>query len=56
MRTWIKAAIAVLVLAGLLVGADRIAVVVAQGQAADKLAGRQGITGKPSVSIGDFPS
>ncbi|MCX4747395.1 DUF2993 domain-containing protein [Kitasatospora sp. NBC_01287] len=55
MRSWIKAAIAVLVLAGLLVGADRIAVVVAQGQAADKLAGRQGITGKPSVSIGDFP-
>ncbi|MGF1427819.1 LmeA family phospholipid-binding protein [Kitasatospora sp. LaBMicrA B282] len=55
MRTWIKVTIAVAVLAGLLVGADRIAVVVAEGQAADKLAGRQGITGKPSVSIDDFP-
>ncbi|GAB2733404.1 LmeA family phospholipid-binding protein [Kitasatospora kifunensis] len=55
MRSLIKAVIAVVVLAGLLVGADRIAVVVAQNQAADKLAGRQGITGKPSVSIGDFP-
>lgn len=55
MRSWIKAVSAVAVLAGLLVGADRIAVVVAQNEAADKLAGHQGITGKPSVSIGDFP-
>ncbi|WP_146259007.1 LmeA family phospholipid-binding protein [Streptomyces tateyamensis] len=55
MRIWIKAAIAVSVLGGLLVGADRIALSVAEGRAADRLAGHQGITGKPSVSIGDFP-
>ncbi|GAA1228082.1 hypothetical protein GCM10009665_18190 [Kitasatospora nipponensis] len=55
MRIWIKAAVAVLVLGGLLVGADRIALNVAEGQAADRLAGRQGLSGKPSVTIEDFP-
>jgi hypothetical protein len=55
MRIWIKATIAVGVLGGLLVGADRIALSVAEGRAADQLAGRQGISGRPSVSIDDFP-
>ncbi|MFE0458670.1 DUF2993 domain-containing protein [Kitasatospora sp. NPDC058965] len=55
MRIWIKAAVAIGVLGGLLVGADRIALSMAEGRAADKLAGRQGITGRPSVSIDDFP-
>lgn len=55
MRTWIKWGIAVVVLCGLLVGADRIALSIAEGQAADRLAGRQGISGKPSVSIDGFP-
>ncbi len=55
MRTWMKWGIAVVVLCGLLVGADRIALSIAEGQAAEKLAGRQGISGKPSVSIEGFP-
>jgi hypothetical protein len=55
MRTWIKVTVPVVVLAGLLVGADRIAVGVAEGQAADKLAGHQGISGRPTVSIDDMP-
>jgi hypothetical protein len=55
MRIWIKAAITAGVLGGLLVGADRIALSMAESQAADRLAGRQGITGRPSVTIGDFP-
>ncbi|MFI9275026.1 DUF2993 domain-containing protein [Kitasatospora sp. NPDC052896] len=55
MRTLIKAAVAVLVLGGLLVGADRIALSVAEGQAADRLANKQGISGRPSVTIEGFP-
>ncbi|MFE9424418.1 DUF2993 domain-containing protein [Kitasatospora sp. NPDC006697] len=55
MRTWIKVAIPVVVLAGLLAGADRVAVGVAEDQAAQKLADRQGISGRPSVSIEDVP-
>ncbi|MCC9306620.1 DUF2993 domain-containing protein [Kitasatospora sp. RB6PN24] len=55
MRTWIKVTVPVVLLAGLLVGADRVAVTVAEDQAADKLAGHQGISGRPTVSIDDVP-
>lgn len=55
MRTLIKVLIGVVVLLGLLVGADRIALSVAESKAADQLAGRQGISGRPSVSIDGFP-
>ncbi|WP_181799338.1 LmeA family phospholipid-binding protein [Kitasatospora acidiphila] len=55
MRTWIKVTVPVVALAGLLVGADRVAVNVAESQAADKLAGHQGISGRPTVSIDDMP-
>ncbi|WP_035798851.1 LmeA family phospholipid-binding protein [Kitasatospora mediocidica] len=55
MRTLIKVLIGVVVLAGLLVGADRIALSTAQSKAADQLANRQGISGRPSVTIDGFP-
>ncbi|WP_035846377.1 LmeA family phospholipid-binding protein [Kitasatospora azatica] len=55
MRTWIKVAVTAAVLGGVLVGADRIALSMAQSRAADELAGRQGISGRPSVAIDDFP-
>ncbi|GAA1981059.1 LmeA family phospholipid-binding protein [Kitasatospora viridis] len=55
MRTWIKVTVPVVVVAGLLVGADRVAVGVAEDQAAQKLADRQGISGKPTVTIDDMP-
>lgn len=55
MRTLIKVLIAVAVLVGLLVGADRFALSMAESKAADQLAGREGISGKPKVTIDGFP-
>lgn len=48
------AAVLIVVL-GLLVAADRIAVRTAEGRIADKLAGKRPFLGRPSVSIDGFP-
>jgi hypothetical protein len=47
--------ILVVVLGGLFVAADRLAVSFAQGQVADKLQQSQGLDAKPDVSIKGFP-
>ncbi|MDT3400761.1 DUF2993 domain-containing protein [Streptomyces sp. B1866] len=47
--------IVVVILAGLFVGADRLAVNIVESQAADKIKSRQGLTTTPHVSIGGFP-
>ncbi|MBO1416002.1 DUF2993 domain-containing protein [Streptomyces sp. FH025] len=55
MRGWLKATIGLVVLSGLLLGADRIAVGVAEDEAADRMvkSGRMGQ--RPDVSIEGFP-
>ncbi|MFB7665064.1 DUF2993 domain-containing protein [Kitasatospora sp. NPDC056138] len=55
MRGLLKLIIGLVALVGLLVGADRIAVGVAQDEAADKLAGSGVISGRPTVRIDGFP-
>ena len=52
LRRWV---IALVVLAGLLVGADRVAVVVAQNELASKIAQQQNLSQKPTVHIDGFP-
>ncbi len=47
--------VVVVVLAGLFVAADRIAVSYAQSQVADRIASSQGLSTKPKVSIKGFP-
>jgi hypothetical protein len=47
--------IAVVILLGLLVAADRIALVVAEDQLADRIESSQHLSQKPSVSIAGFP-
>jgi hypothetical protein len=51
-RRWL---IALLVLIALVVAADRVGVVVAEGAAASKIQKQQNLSQKPSVSIGGFP-
>ncbi|MQS12891.1 DUF2993 domain-containing protein [Streptomyces kaniharaensis] len=55
MRGWLKATIALVVLCGLLVGADRIAVGVAEDEAADRMVSSGRMSQRPDVSIGGFP-
>jgi len=55
MRGWLKLAIGLAVLAGLLFGADRIAVGVAQDEAADQLVSSGRLSARPEVSIEGFP-
>lgn len=55
MRGWVKATIGLVVLSGLLVGADRIAVGVAEDQAADQLVKTGYLSQRPQVSIEGFP-
>ncbi len=47
--------VTLLVLGGLLVVADRVAVRVAEDQVAQQLAGKGGLVGTPEVEIGGFP-
>ncbi|MER7707610.1 DUF2993 domain-containing protein [Kitasatospora sp. NPDC097605] len=55
MRGWLKATIGVVVLSGVLVGADRIAVGVAEDEAAEQILKSGRMSQKPDVSIGGFP-
>ncbi|MER5637402.1 DUF2993 domain-containing protein [Kitasatospora sp. NPDC002227] len=55
MRGVLKLTIGLAVLAGLLVGADRMAVGVAEGEAADKLVSSGRLGARPHVSIEGFP-
>ncbi|MFD9128331.1 DUF2993 domain-containing protein [Kitasatospora sp. NPDC059571] len=55
MRGWLKLTIGLAVLIGLLVGADRLALGVAQDQAADRLATGGHMAERPKVSIAGFP-
>ncbi|WP_395294842.1 DUF2993 domain-containing protein [Kitasatospora hibisci] len=55
MRGWLKATIVVGVLCGLLAGADRIAVGVAEDEAADQLLKSGRMSKRPDVSIEGFP-
>ncbi|MEV4616210.1 DUF2993 domain-containing protein [Kitasatospora sp. NPDC049258] len=55
MRGWLKLTIGLGVLAGLLVGADRVAVGVAEDEAADQLVSSGRLSSRPSVSIDGFP-
>ncbi|MFF2956538.1 DUF2993 domain-containing protein [Kitasatospora sp. NPDC057965] len=55
MRGWLKATIGVVVLSGVLVGADRIAVGVAEDEAADQILKSGRMSQKPDVSIEGFP-
>ncbi|MGW6918787.1 LmeA family phospholipid-binding protein [Kitasatospora sp. NPDC054939] len=55
MRGWQKATIGVVAVGGLLVGADRIAVGVAEGEAADRLVKSGRMSERPDVSIEGFP-
>ncbi|ARF79184.1 DUF2993 domain-containing protein [Kitasatospora aureofaciens] len=55
MRGWLKATIGLAVLAGLLVGADRIAVGVAEDEAADRLVKSGQMSQRPDVTIEGFP-
>ncbi|NUP47031.1 MAG: DUF2993 domain-containing protein [Catenulispora sp.] len=55
-RKWpLRLAIVLLVLAGLFVAADRIAVGVAESQIAKRVQTSQNLAAKPSVTIADFP-
>ncbi|GAA3371947.1 hypothetical protein GCM10017744_101550 [Streptomyces antimycoticus] len=47
--------IVVVILGGLFVAADRIAVYIAESKAADKIKSSQGLTTTPNVSIKGFP-
>lgn len=51
----LKTVIAIVVLLLLLVGADRIAVAVAEGKVASKIQSSMSLSGKPSVDIEGFP-
>ncbi|MFJ2868638.1 DUF2993 domain-containing protein [Kitasatospora sp. NPDC087314] len=55
MRGWLKATIGLVVVSGLLVGADRIAVGVAEDQAADRMVSSGRMSQRPDVSIEGFP-
>ncbi|MZD08793.1 LmeA family phospholipid-binding protein [Streptomyces sp. SID5785] len=55
MRTLRRLAIVAVVLAALLVGADRLAVHILEGKAADRLAASIGLSATPDVSIKGFP-
>ncbi|MFE7558945.1 DUF2993 domain-containing protein [Kitasatospora sp. NPDC057500] len=55
MRGWLKATIGVVVLSGVLVGADRIAVGVAEDEAAEQILKSGWMSPKPDVSIEGFP-
>lgn len=55
MRGWQKVTIGLVVLAGLLVGADRIAVGVAEDEAADQMVRTGRMSQRPDVSIEGFP-
>ncbi|WP_441250826.1 LmeA family phospholipid-binding protein [Kitasatospora sp. McL0602] len=55
MRGLVKLTIGLVVLGGLLFGADRVAVGVAEDQAADKLVSSGRLSSRPHVSIGGFP-
>jgi hypothetical protein len=55
MRGWLKLTIGLTVLAGLLVGADRVAVGVAEDQAAEQLVSSGRLSARPDVSIDGFP-
>ncbi|MFE2724662.1 DUF2993 domain-containing protein [Kitasatospora sp. NPDC059327] len=55
MRGWLKATIGLVVLSGLLVGADRIAVGLAEDQVAEQLVKSGRMSQRPDVSIGDVP-
>ncbi|MEV7782498.1 DUF2993 domain-containing protein [Kitasatospora sp. NPDC088351] len=55
MRGWLKATIGLVVLSGLLVGADRIAVGVAEDEAADQMVKSGRMSQRPDVSIAGFP-
>ncbi|MER6298660.1 DUF2993 domain-containing protein [Kitasatospora sp. NPDC001539] len=55
MRGWWKATIGLAVLSGLLVGADRIAVGVAEDEAADRLVKSGQMSRRPDVTIEGFP-
>ncbi|MFJ3220404.1 DUF2993 domain-containing protein [Kitasatospora sp. NPDC086801] len=55
MRGWLKATIGLVVLSGLLVGADRIAVGVAEDQAADRMVSSGRMSQRPDISIEGFP-
>ncbi|WP_159400909.1 DUF2993 domain-containing protein [Streptomyces sp. NRRL B-24484] len=55
MRGWLKATIGLAALAGLLAGADRVAVGVAEDEAADRLAGSGRMAQRPTVHIDGFP-
>ncbi|MFF1872722.1 DUF2993 domain-containing protein [Kitasatospora herbaricolor] len=55
MRGWLKLTIGLVVVSGLLVGADRIAVGVAEDEAADQLVRSGRLSQRPQVSIEGFP-
>ncbi|MFJ6620877.1 DUF2993 domain-containing protein [Kitasatospora sp. NPDC091335] len=55
MRGWLKATIGLAVLSGLLLGADRIAVGVAEDEAADRIVKSGRMSQRPDVSIEGFP-
>jgi hypothetical protein len=55
MRVWRMVLIAVVVLGGLFVAADRIAVSVAQNKAAERAQATEGLDHRPKVSIKGFP-
>ncbi|MEV6973975.1 DUF2993 domain-containing protein [Kitasatospora sp. NPDC093806] len=55
MRGWLKATIGLVVLSGVLVGADRIAVGVAEDEAAEQLLKTGRMSQRPDVSIEGFP-
>ncbi|WP_377270585.1 DUF2993 domain-containing protein [Peterkaempfera sp. SMS 1(5)a] len=55
MRAWHKLTIALVILVGLFVAADRIAVGVADDKVAEKIQSQQGLNVKPKVSIEGFP-
>ncbi|MFB6889622.1 DUF2993 domain-containing protein [Kitasatospora sp. NPDC056327] len=55
MRGWLKTTIGLVVLSGVLVGADRIAVGVAEDEAADQILRSGRMSQKPEVSIEGFP-
>ncbi|MEU6234904.1 DUF2993 domain-containing protein [Kitasatospora sp. NPDC047058] len=55
MRGWLKATIGLTVLCGLLVGADRIAVGVAEDEAAEQMVKSGRMSQRPDVTIEGFP-
>ncbi|WP_406200429.1 DUF2993 domain-containing protein [Kitasatospora sp. NBC_01560] len=55
MRGWLKATIGLTVLGGLLLGADRIAVGVAEDEAADQMVKSGRMSQRPDVTIEGFP-